>query len=930
MIGTAGILVTSNLRDSIMSDGALEDLVSALAGYLEQAGHAPTAAQPQLDWHAHLVARTAGMGVDAATAYWQNGAVYMINVAALMVIVLGGMVLLGAWRIRKNTVKRKFEVDAALNNMQQGLLLFDAAGRLVLYNQRFLQMYRLSADSVKIGCTLSDLLQLRKAAGTFKGEPDRFVAKLVDADGGFKGDPDRQIARLYEEGRVQTKETELPDGRIIAITNQSTPGYGWVSVHEDITAQKRAEKAIQEAHANLREVVEAMPAGLVMYDDQDRLVLWNRRYDEIYPATADLRAPGVRFEDMLRAGVARGMYAEAVGRQEEWIAERLALHAEHHKIHEQSLGSGRWLRVEDYKTRLGGFIGIRVDITELKQREEELRLQNMKLDAALQHMSQGLVMFDPDRKLVFCNQKYADFYGLPPELMRPGITQKQILDHRVARGIIPKSNAEGYIRDRATKAAAGVESDTIVELSDGRTLSVVIRPTPNGGWVTTHEDITERRQAEARIAHMAHHDALTNLPNRVLLRERLEVALRCVAPGEQLAVLYLDLDHFKSVNDTLGHSVGDELLKTMADRLRQCIAGSDTIARLGGDEFAIIQTAVERSSDTADLARRIREAVTAPCDFGGHQVLPDVSIGISLAPNDSGEVDQLLKNADMALYRAKADGRGTYRFFEPEMDARMQARRALELDLRKALANNEFEVFYQPLVNLERNQVTSCEALLRWHHPQRGMISPVEFIPIAEETGFIVQIGEWVLAKACADAATWPHDIGVAVNVSAVQFRNQGLALTIVAALAASGLPAHRLEIEITETVLMQHNEVTLTTLHQLRDLGVRIAMDDFGTGCSSLSHLRGFPFDKIKIDRSFISDLSEQESVAIVRAVTGLAGSLRMVTTAEGVETQAQLDKIRALGCTEMQGYLCSRPVPAKDVVRFFLPPPEKVNAVA
>jgi len=430
---------------------------------------------------------------------------------------------------------------------------------------------------------------------------------------------------------------------------------------------------------------------------------------------------------------------------------------------------------------------------------------------------------------------------------------------------------------------------------------------------------------------MAHHDSLTNLPNRALLRERFEAALLHAPAGEQVAILYLDLDRFKSVNDTLGHSIGDELLKTMADRVRQCIGGADTLARLGGDEFAIIQTGVRRSSDAAALAQRVRETVTEPCDFGGHQVSADVSIGISLAPNDANEVDQLLKNADMALYRAKADGRGTYRFFEPEMDARMQARRALELDLRRAIMNGEFELFYQPLVNLERNQVTSCEALLRWHHPKRGMISPAEFIPLAEETGLIVEIGEWVLAKACSDAATWPNDINVAVNVSAVQFKSQGLALTIVAVLAASGLPACRLEIEITETVLMQHNEVVLTTLRQLRDLGVRIAMDDFGTGCSSLSHLRGFPFDKIKIDRSFIHDLSNHdESVAIVRAVTGLASSLHMITTAEGVETQPQLDTIRALGCTEMQGYLCSRPVPAKDVVRLFPSRQEKANAMA
>jgi len=417
----------------------------------------------------------------------------------------------------------------------------------------------------------------------------------------------------------------------------------------------------------------------------------------------------------------------------------------------------------------------------------------------------------------------------------------------------------------------------------------------------------------------------------VLLREQLEAALARVSPGKHLAVLYLDLDHFKNINDTLGHSIGDELLKTMAGRVRACTKETDTLARLGGDEFAIIQTDVTQPTDAAALARCIRDAVTEPFEFDGHRMLVDVSIGISVAPTDGIDADQLLKNADMALYGAKADGRGTHRFFEPGMDARMKARRALELDLRKAIANCEFEIYYQPIVNLADDRVTACEALLRWHHPDRGLISPIQFIPIAEETGLISQLGEWVLKRACADAATWPDHMVVSVNVSPAQFKNQSLPLTIVGALASSGLSARRLEIEITETVLMQHNEDTLAVLHQLRELGVRIAMDDFGTGCSSLSSLRGFPFDKIKIDRSFIHELSEQEeSVAIVRAVISLARSLNMTTTAEGVETRSQLEKIRALGCTEMQGYLHSAPMPLRDLIGLLSPRQDRTGSAA
>ena len=431
------------------------------------------------------------------------------------------------------------------------------------------------------------------------------------------------------------------------------------------------------------------------------------------------------------------------------------------------------------------------------------------------------------------------------------------------------------------------------------------------------KNITERRRAEEQIAHMARHDALTDLPNRVLLRERLEDELKRVKRGECLAVFCLDLDHFKDINDTLGHPTGDELLKVVADRLRRCTREPDTIARLGGDEFAIIMTAMQQPMDAVALARRVRESIAKPYHLNGHQVVVDISIGISVAPVDATEPDQLLKNADMALYGAKADGRGAYRFFEPEMDARMQARRELEMDLRNALANKEFELYYQPLVNLQSNAISAFEALLRWNHPKRGLISPGEFVPVAEETGLIIPLGEWVLRKACEEAATWPENIKVAVNLSPFQLKSRNLVEIVMSALAASGISGSRLQLEITESVLMQNTFATLATLHKLRGLGIQIAMDDFGTGYSSLSYLRSFPFDKIKIDRSFIQDLSNgTEPLAIVHAVTGLAKCLNMISTAEGVETHQQLQKLQAVGCNEMQGYLFSQARPAHAIV--------------
>jgi diguanylate cyclase (GGDEF)-like protein len=545
----------------------------------------------------------------------------------------------------------------------------------------------------------------------------------------------------------------------------------------------------------------------------------------------------------------------------------------------------------------------------LRQREEQLSAQNLRFDAALNNMSQALLMFDSQARLVISNSRYQEMYGLSSEIVKPGCLLRELLEHRRRDGTFA-GDPDSYIENVMSAIAEGKTWGQLTELPDGRTIAVINHPMAGGGWVATHEDITERRRAEKQIAHMARHDALTDLPNRLLLRDRLTYALAEPPRDKRLAVLYLDLDHFKTVNDTLGHQIGDDLLRTVAARLRDCVGDADTVARVGGDEFAIIHTGIEQPNDAAMLARRICEAVKEPCELHGHAVIVDTSIGIALAPGDGTDPTELLKNADMALYRAKADGRGTYRFFEPEMDAGMKARRTLELALRTALANGEFELHYQPLVNLEDRRVTCCEALIRWQHPERGLIPPTEFIPVAEEIGLIVPLGEWVLRQACSDAMQWPTETKVAVNLSPLQVMNQNLVAVVVGALAASGLPASRLEVEITESVLMQNSETTLATLHRLRELGVKISMDDFGTGYSSLSYLRSFPFDKIKIDRCFISGLATgDDSVAIVLAIAGLAKHLGIATTAEGVETRQQLQQVKALGCSEMQGFLFSAP---------------------
>jgi diguanylate cyclase (GGDEF)-like protein len=554
---------------------------------------------------------------------------------------------------------------------------------------------------------------------------------------------------------------------------------------------------------------------------------------------------------------------------------------------------------------------------ELRAREEELRAQNARFDTALSNMSQGLVMFDSESRLVICNPRFLAMYRLEAENIKPGCTLQHILERRSANGTF-SGNPKHYMHDLCAKVGAGLASAQFVELDDGRTISIMREPMPGGGWVATHEDVTERRRAEIKIAHIARHDALTELPNRVLLRERLAEGLAHVERGQRLAVLCLDLDQFKNVNDTLGHPSGDELLRQVAGRLRGCVQETDTIARVGGDEFFIIQTNIGGATDAERLAQSVADAIKVPYDINGHLVMIDASIGIALAPADGTDANELLKNADMALYGAKSDGRGVFRFFEPNMDARMKERRVLELALRKAFDNGEFELYYQPMLNLDKGKVGCCEALLRWHHPERGMVAPAEFIPVAEDIGLIVRLGEWVIRQACADAARWPSDICVAVNLSPTQLVSKNLMPTVLNALAASQLPAHRLELEITEAVLIQNSEVPLRVLHQLRSLGIRISMDDFGTGYSSLSYLRSFPFDKIKIDRCFIKGLGESSDAdAIVQAVTSLAESLHMTTTAEGVETRQQLELVRQLGCTDVQGFYYSRPLPLLELTK-------------
>ena len=733
--------------------------------------------------------------VRAALADWRQETYILLGAGGLGVIsVTGLMLLIMRYLFREQALSnRRLELererlDTAINNMPQGLLMFDASAKLVVCNRRYTEMYGLSLDAVKPGCSLRDLILLRKAAGGIPGDVDEYYADVL-----------RQLEQGGSETIFETKA-----GRIIARKDQPVASGGWVTTHTDITERMKIERERDHSREFLKQVIDRVPSAIIVKDIQTFCyVLVNAAAEKYFGVTSD-RIVGKTSRDLWAPAT-----ADLIAEQDKQLLE-----------------------------------------------------------------SEGYLSFDEHR------------FETPGNGSRI-ITSKRIIvrdDHGAPR----------YM------------------------LSVM-------------DDVTERKLANERIVHMAHYDALTDLPNRVLFREQLEQALKWVHRGEQVAVLFLDLDHFKTVNDSLGHPVGDELLKAVAGRLTACLSDTDSVARLGGDEFAIIQTAIAVPEDTTSLVGRIFAALKPPFEVNGHQLLAETSIGIAVAPDDGVDSDQLLKNADLAMYGAKAEGRGVYRFFEPDMDARVKARRAIEFDLREAIQRLELELVYQPIVSLENETISGCEALLRWHRPGRGTVSPADFIPIAEETGLIVPIGEWVIRAACVQAASWPDDIKISVNVSPVQFKNGGFVQLVVNALAMSGLAPSRLELEITEAVFIQDAAQALALLNQLRAFGVRIAMDDFGTGYSSLSYLQRFPFDKIKIDQSFIKGVEESVGQqSIVQAVMTIAKTRNMTTTAEGVETEQQKEVLRALGCTELQGYLFSPPISAAKMTELILSHGETVARVA
>ncbi|HKO71393.1 MAG TPA: EAL domain-containing protein [Bradyrhizobium sp.] len=734
--------------------------------------------------------------ISAVLADWREQTRFLVAIAALSAIVIASILYLIVRQVKQQNQEsqqrlesERHRLDTALNNMTQGLVLYDASARVVTCNRRYIDMYGLSTDVIKPGCHFLDIIRHRQETGSFDGNVEEFCSAIM-----------QNVA----EGKVSHTMMECADGRSFQIVNKPLTEGGWVATIEDITERRNLEQERDRNYAFLRQIIDHIPTQITVKDMRDRCyVLANRVAETQFGRSRD----------------------EIVG-----------------------------------KTALDLFPK---EAAEIIAADDEKALQ----------CPEGLFLDISPWQSQATGQRY--------------ITSRRI-------GIPDQAGQTRYI------------------------INVV-------------DDVTDQRRADEKIAHLAHYDALTDLPNRVLFRDRIERELQKTNRGQQFALLYIDVDEFKGINDSLGHHVGDELLKAVAARIRDCIRECDHVARLGGDEFAVIQTDVEHAGDVIEFVTRIQDAIRQPYECLGHQLSTDASIGIALAPRDGTDLDQLIKNADLAMYGAKGDGRRTYRFFEPAMDAQAKARLTLERDLRQALIDGSFELHYQPVVDLNSDEVTGCEALLRWRHPQRGMISPADFVAVAEDTGLIVELGEWVLRTACAEAVTWPPHVRLAVNVSPIQLKCPSLSLKVAGALAASGLAANRLELEITEAVLIRDDEMALAILHQLRELGIRIALDDFGTGYSSLSYLKRFPFDKIKIDRCFVSDIAEIDgSSAIVQAVVNIAAARNITTTAEGVETPEQKEMLRRLGCTEMQGYLFSAAKPSAEVKRLFGTDRESVSAVA
>lgn len=781
-------------------------------------------------------------------------------------------------------LKRQYDIStAALDNMAHGLCMYDKDNRLVVWNRRYAEMTHFPDGFLVQGLPFETIVRYQIESGHVPITMDQVRAQMANWTSG-----------------VSDSEVTWSTGRTYHVHRKPLEDGGWIITHEDVTERRRLLAELEQQYQISTAALDNMVLGLSMYDRDNRLIVWNRRYAEIFGFPEGFLRSGMSGDDVIRYQLDAGLIVGSFAEHKRGPGHRV-----------MSLRDGRIIKVLSKRLENGIWIATQEDVTEREQLLEQIEQQCAISTAALDNMAHGLSMFDEDFRLIICNRRYAEIYGIPEHALVPG-THLSVLLRVVDEG--GRMDASLADHDQVLRDWTSTSGELEIRLRNGRIVKLFRRRLENGGWIATHEDVTERHQANEQIAYLVTHDDLTGLANRRSFVAAIEDGMRAADGGHSFALLTVDLDRFKEVNDTLGHPIGDQILKETAARLRSIVRGEDTVIRLGGDEFAVIQRDVAKTEDAAQLAARVVDLLGEPYEFDDHTITVGATVGIAIA--DGCSADELVKRSDLALYRAKNHSRGSYCFFEPGMDARLRTRRDLEMGLRLALQRGEFELFYQPLLDVESSRIASFEALVRWHHPTRGLLQPIEFIPTAEDSGLIIPLGEWVLRQACRDAARWPDDVRVSVNLSAAQLKRGDFLAMTKSALAAAGLAPKRLEIELTESVLLNDEEWVRAQLMQLCELGVHIAMDDFGTGYSSLSYLRTFPFSKIKIDKSFVSDMdSNKDALAIVQATIGLSMKLGMCTTAEGVETVEQLDMLTAEGCTQIQGYCISPPVPADRV---------------
>jgi diguanylate cyclase (GGDEF)-like protein/PAS domain S-box-containing protein len=784
--------------------------------------------------------------------------------------------------------------------MPQGISVFDEQLRLRVWNQGFIDVLNLPPEAVFEGVHFSELIRIPANRGEYgPGDSEDHVSRITALANKFE-------AHCFERTRPNGK-THLVQGEPLYIDEKLV---GFITTYTDITDRKAAETALRMQHCQLQTVIESIPSAVSLFDSNANLALFNAEFPRLLDLPADIVKPGVSLETLFRYNAQRGEYGPG---DPEQIVAALMERSRHLTAHrfERSRPNGKTLEIRGVPLAEGGFVTIYTDITERRTSAEREQLAQK----VYSHTPAGIIFTDEEHRILSINPATTQMTGHEPfELigqtvfglinLDDGLTEITLQAQISLRGTW---NGEIEVTQKNGKDfPAGARINRVDDPQSGLPAHYI--------WILA--DITERKQSEERMRHIAQHDALTGLPNRMALLMRLAQLLpEARRHGWKIAMMFLDLDRFKIINDTLGHQIGDELLREVACRLSSVVRETDFVARLGGDEFVIVLPGIASAADAAAVAGKAIAALSSSIEANGHELHTSPSIGISLFPDDGPDGDTILKNADTAMYHAKAAGRNNFQFFADEMNRISSERLNIEHKLRHAIARNELALCFQPQFRAGNMEPTGVEALIRWHHPTEGMIAPDRFIPVAEETGIIVEIGEWVLVTACREMKRW-IDAGlkplrIAVNVSPRQLRRRDFCETVANALTVSGLPADLLELEITEGSVMENPQEAIQILERLGRMGVTLAIDDFGTGYSSLAYLKLFPIDHLKIDRSFVADIeTDLNDRAIAFGTIALAHSLGLRVIAEGVETEDQLELLRTNGCDEVQGYLMSKPL--------------------